>query len=263
MAVGTHLVEEDHLVGEDVGGIPVVVVEVTQLGVQEARWAGRRDHPCRPDLRDVLAGPVHLALPLLNAERLLGALRHLVDHRIPDRTGVLQQVHVDVTELIRQHIEIHRPGVVHVEGGRDAVVDHQRRIADRPVGGRAQRDDHDVQLTLRTAEPVLHRIGGLEEVVKAQHLQRIFQVWHRIVRQQDGGVLVDVLGQQLGVEVVLVQMRDVQIVAVTERVPVQPAVVREREPRREVGRVDPGVAQNAAGRSSYPKAGVADACDLH
>src|ERR1700730_13117059 len=103
---------------------------------------------------------------------------------------------------------------------------------------------------------MLYSIGRLEEVVEPQHLQSIFQIRHRIVRQQDGGVLVDVLGQQLGVEVVLVQMRDVQIVAVTQRVPVQPAVVRERKPRREVRRVAPRVAQNAAGRSIYPTAGV-------
>ncbi len=263
VAVAAHLVEEHHLVGEDVGRVAVVVVEVTQLGVQETRRAGGRDHPGRPDLSDVLTGPVHLALTLLDAERLLGALRHVVDHRVPDGAGVLQHVHVDVTERVGQHVEIDRPRVVHVERRRDAVADHQPRIADRAVGGRAQRDDHDVQLALRAAEPVLHRVGGLEEPVKPQHLQRIFQVRHRIVRQQHDGVLVDVLGQQPGVEVVLVQVRDVQVVAVAQRVPVQAAVVRERKPRREVGRVDPRVAQNAAGRSIDPKAGVADACDLH
>ena len=102
-----------------------------------------------PDLGDVLAGAVHLALPLLGAERLLGARRHVVDHRVPDRAGVLQQVHVDVTELVRQHVQIDRPGVVHVESRCRAVGNHQRRIADRAVGGCAQRDDHDVELALR------------------------------------------------------------------------------------------------------------------
>ena len=99
--------------------------------------------------------------------------------------------------------------------------------------------------------------------MKPQRLQRILQVGHRIVRQQDHGVLVDVLSQQLGVEVVLVQVRDVEVVAVAQAVPVQPAVVREGKPGREVSRVDPGVAQNAAGWSLDPKAGMADACDLH
>jgi hypothetical protein len=40
MSVRAHLVEEHHLVGKDVGRVAVVVVEVTQLGVQKARRAG-------------------------------------------------------------------------------------------------------------------------------------------------------------------------------------------------------------------------------
>lgn len=37
MAVRAHLVQEHHLVRKDVGRIRVVVVEVAQLGIQEAR----------------------------------------------------------------------------------------------------------------------------------------------------------------------------------------------------------------------------------
>jgi hypothetical protein len=37
VACCAHLVEEHHLVGEDVGRVTVVVVEVAQLGVQKAR----------------------------------------------------------------------------------------------------------------------------------------------------------------------------------------------------------------------------------
>src|SRR5690625_3892851 len=62
---------------------------------------------------------------------------------------------------------------------------------------------------------------------------------------------------------VVVQMRDVEVVAVAEAVPVQPAVVREREPGPEVGRVDPRVAQNAARGGVDPKTRVSDAGDLH
>ncbi len=40
MAVRTHLVQEDHLVGKDVGRVAVVVVEVAKLVVEKARWAG-------------------------------------------------------------------------------------------------------------------------------------------------------------------------------------------------------------------------------
>jgi hypothetical protein len=172
-------------------------------------------------------------------------------------------VHVDVTERVRQHVQIHRSGVVHVEGRGDAVGNHQRRIADRAVGGRPQRDDHDVQLALRPADPLPHRIGGLDEPMEPQRLQRVLQVGNRILRQQHHRVFVDMLAQQLGVEVVVVQVRDVQVVAVAQAVPVQAAVVREGKPGREVGRVDPGVAQNAARLGFDPKAGMADACDLH
>ena len=42
--------------------------------------------------------------------------------------------------------------------------------------------------------------------MKTQQLQRIFQIRHWIIRQQDHGILIDVLGQQLRVEVVLMQV---------------------------------------------------------
>lgn len=110
---------------------------------------------------------------------------------------------------------------------------------------------------------MLHRIAGLEESVKAQLLQRVSQVRHGKVRQQDRRVLVDVLGQVLRVEVVLVQVRHVQVVAGAQLVPVQRAVVREREPGGEVGRIDPGVAKDAARLGLDQKSGVAYAGDLH
>ena len=99
--------------------------------------------------------------------------------------------------------------------------------------------------------------------MEAQLLQLALQIGHRIVGQQHDRVLVDVRAQVLRIEVVLVQMRDVEVVAVAERVPVQPAVVGEREPRREVRRVHPGVAQDAPGLRVDPETGVADAGDLH
>ena len=99
MAVRPHLVQEHDLVGEDVGRVAVVVVEFAQLRIQEARRPGRRDHPRCAHLRDVLPAAVHLPLPFLRAERRLGALGHVVDHRVPDRPRVLQHVHVDLAEV--------------------------------------------------------------------------------------------------------------------------------------------------------------------
>ena len=213
MAVCPHLVQEHHLVREDVGRVAVVVVEVAQFGIEEARRAGRRDHPRRADLSDVLAAAVHLALTLLGAERLLGAGRHVVDHRVPDRARVLQHVHVDVAEIGVQHLEVDGPRVVHVEAHGLSVVDHQTGVADRAVGRGAQRDDHHVEVALGPADAVLDRVRRLEEPVKAQLLQFALQVGHRVVGQQHDGVLVDVLAQVLRVEVVAVQVRDVEVVA--------------------------------------------------
>ncbi len=118
MAVRPHLVQEHRLVREDVGRVAVVVIEVAQVGIEEARWASRRDHPRRADLSDVLAAAVHLALTLLGAERLLRPCRHVVDHRIPDRARVLQHVHVDMVEVGVQHVEVDGARVVHVEAHR-------------------------------------------------------------------------------------------------------------------------------------------------
>ncbi len=118
-------------------------------------------------------------------------------------------------------------------------------------------------VALRAADRVLDGIGGLEKAVEAKLFQLALQIGHRVVGQQHDGVLVDVFAQILRIEVVLVQVRDVEVVAVAEGVPVQPAVVGEREPRSEVGRVHPGVAQNASGRCVDPETGVPDARDLH
>ncbi|BDH55213.1 hypothetical protein MTP03_01520 [Tsukamurella sp. PLM1] len=127
----------------------------------------------------------------------------------------------------------------------------------------AQRDDHDVQLALGAADRVLHRVLRLEELREAQLLQLAPQVRDGVVRQEDGGVLVDVLDQVLRVEVVAVQVGDVEVVDVAERLPVQLGVVREREPRREVGRIDPRIAQDGACGGGDVETRVPDAGDLH
>ena len=263
MARSADLVEEDHLVGKDVRRIAVVVVEVAQFGIEEAGRTRGRDHPRRADLGDVLAAAVHLTLALLDAERLLGAGRHVVDHRVPDGAGVLQHVHVDVTEVGVEDVQIDGARVVHVERDGLAVRDDQAGVSDGAVGRGAQRDDHHVEVALRPTQTVLDRVGGLEEPVEAERLERATQVGHREVRQQHHGVLVDVRGQVSRIEVVLVQVADVQVVAVAKAVPVQLTVVRERKPRREVGRVDPRVAEDAPGGGVDPEACMSDTCDLH
>ena len=209
------LFEEHHLVGKDVGRVPVVVVEIAQFRVQEARRSGRRDHPGGPDVGDVLPAAVHPALALLSAEGLLGALRHVVDHRIPDGPGVLRQVDVDTAELRLQAVQRQWPGVVHIEDGGDAVGEDQPGVADRSVGRGAQRDDHHVQIALGAAEAVLDGVLGLQEPMEAQGFQLPLEVGYGEVGQQDHGFLVDVFGEQSRIEVVRMQVRDVEVVAVT------------------------------------------------
>ena len=263
MAVLAHLVQEHQLVREDVRRVAVIVVEVTQFGVQETRWPSGRDDPGGAHLRDVLTAAVHSALPFLGAEGFLGAGRHVVDHWVPDGARVLQHVHVDVPELFGQHVKIDGAGVIHVESRCGAVGYHEAGVADGSVGRSAQRDDHDVQVTLGAADPMLDGVLGLHEGVEPQPLQFAPQIRHRIVGQQYHRVLVDMVGQVLRVVVVLVQMRDVEVVAVPQPVPVQGAVVGVGKPRGEVRRVDPGVAEDAARRRLDKESGVADTGDSH
>ena len=149
-------------------------------------------------------------------------------------------------KLASSNFKIGGSGVVHVERHRFAVRHHQPGVPDRAVGGRAQGDDHQVEVTLGAADAVLHRIGRLEEAVKPQGLQRAPQVGHREVGQQDDGVLVDVGGEVGRVEVIGVEVADVEVVAVAERVPVQGAVVGKRKPGCEIGGIHPRIAENAA-----------------
>ncbi|CDZ88344.1 hypothetical protein RHRU231_40094 [Rhodococcus ruber] len=263
VAVQAHLLEEDHLVGEDVALVAVVVVEVAQRRVEEHRRTGRRDHPRRPDLVDVAAAAVHAALALLLAEVRLGALGDVVDHRVPDRARVLQQVDVDLPEGLEHRVHLDRAGVVHVEHRGLAVRDDETGVADRSVRGCAQGDDHHVQVALGPADGVLDGIGRLEELREPELLELATQVRDREVGQQHRRVLADVLAQVLRVEVILVQVRDVQVVDVAERTPVQLRVVREGEPRREVRGVDPRVAQDRSRFGLNVEPGVSDAGDLH
>lgn len=57
-------------------------------------------------------------------------------------------MHVDLAEVGVHHVEVHRARVVHVERDRLAVVDDQAGVTDRAVGGRAQRDDHHIEVAL-------------------------------------------------------------------------------------------------------------------
>ncbi|CAB4916045.1 unannotated protein [freshwater metagenome] len=261
--VQSHLLEKHHLVREHVGRVAVDVVERAQFVVEETRRARRRNDPRGADLLDVLTRTIHLSLTLLDTEVSLRTRDHVVDHRVPDRARILQHVDVDGTELLGHHVQVHRPRVVHVERDGLPVGHHQAGVADRAVGRRAERDDHDVEITLGPGQRVLDRVGGLVELVEAELLQLVLEIEHRVVRQQHRRVLVDVFGQVLRIEVVLVQVRDVEVIAITQLVPVQARVVGEREPRRVEGRVHPRIAQDAPRLGPNMESRVPHAGDLH
>ena len=138
-----------------------------------------------------------------------------------------------------------RPRVVHVEEARLAVVDDQGRVADRPVRGGDQRLDLERQAVGGVDRAAVLR---LQEAVEAQRLELLAQGVERVGRQDDGGVLVAVRRQPLRVEVVVVQVRHVEVGRVADRLGVDAVVAREGEPRGEEGRVEPRVAQDGRTR---------------
>ena len=82
--------------------------------------------------------------------------------------------------------QVGRAGVVLVEQP-DAVVLHpQRRVADRAVGRRGQRLDHDLQ----AAVELVHLVAdGLEEPGEAELAQLVLELAGRVLRQQHGRLL--------------------------------------------------------------------------
>ena len=70
---------------------------------------------------------------LSRARRVAFAGREVVDDRVPDRAGELDEVRVERAERLEQR-RIPGPGVVLVEHARRAVVEDDRRVAERPVG---------------------------------------------------------------------------------------------------------------------------------
>ena len=88
---------------------------------------------------------------------------------------------VDVAELLEDDVEVDRPGVVHVEHCCLAVGDDEAGVADRAVSGRAQRDDHDVEVALGTADRGLDRVGCLDELGEPELLELALEVGDRVV----------------------------------------------------------------------------------
>ena len=97
-------------------------VEVEQLGVEEARRPGARHDRPGVDRLDVAHRPGELALDLGIDEWPHLAVGHVVDHRVPDRSAVLQPVQVD-RAVGAQRVEVGRAAVVLVDDADVAVAD--------------------------------------------------------------------------------------------------------------------------------------------
>ena len=196
---------------------------------------------------------------LRRANSRFAAFGQVVDHRPPDGAGELREVRVVGAEL-QQLRDVQRVRVVLVDDPRGAVVEGERGVADRAVARPLQRRDHEPQAAV---ELLRDTALGAHEVPEAQLAQLVLELVGGVVRQQDAGVLRDVVAQVDRVEVVAVQVRDVEVVAVPEGVPVQLGVVRERHPRREERRVHPRVAQHAAARGLETHPRVPDSGHPH
>ncbi len=185
-----------------------------------------------------------MSLALELAEGRLGVGRQVVDHRVPDRSRELQQVRVHVTQL-RERGQFRGARVVLVQESNPVDVLHpDRGVPQRAVRGCRHRLDHDLQATIEFDDLL---VGQSPQVRESEVTQFRLHVTGRKVRIQHDGVLADMVSEVLGVEMVPVQVRHVQVVAVPQPVPIQAGVVGEGEPRGEVRGVHPGVTQDGPG----------------
>ncbi len=245
--------EEHRLVGKDVRGITIDVVEREERVIEEGGWTGTREHVRRVDPLDVLAGTRHLVHALLPGEARLEVGRKVVRDRVPDRAGELHDLRVERTEGA-QGVGITRAGVVLVQHTSAAVVENDERIAERAVGRARECED-------RRRETVeVDGLGGAgrHEVLEADGAQLAFEEGHAELGQQHPRVLVDVAGQPGRVEVVEVQVRDVEEVGRRESLRIETVVTREGKPRAEIRRREPRIAQHRAAAGLHEEPDVAE-----
>lgn len=95
VAAALQHVEEYGLVGENARLGSVDHVEVEQIRIKEAWRTCARSDRASADCLDIAHGPSELSVDLGIACEFLCPLFHLVDHRVPDGSGVLQPVEID------------------------------------------------------------------------------------------------------------------------------------------------------------------------
>ena len=108
-----------------------------------------------------------------------------------------------------------------------------------------------------------HEVDALDEPVEPERRELLAQVIERVRRQEHGRVLVDVVAQVARVEVVVMEVRDVQVRRVADPLRIDAVVGRERVPRTEERGVEPGIAQDADAAGLDEEPGLAEEGDLH
>ena len=254
--------EERPLVREDRQLVAADHVEVPQLVVEEGGRPGAGDDGTGVDRLDVSHRPRELALDLGRAQRPLAVVGHVVDHRVPDRTRVLQPMQVD-RAVGAQCRQVGRAAVVLVHQPRDAVGHDHRRVAAGAVGDRDLGVDRDRQPG-RDLE--LLAVDGADELGEPERGERALLLAGRVAGQQDRDVAPQVRAQPGLVVVVGVEVRDVEEVSrldPRQQVVAELVVAREDEPRTEERRDEPRIAQDRPGRRLDQHPGVADRRRAH
>src|SRR5215471_9715064 len=125
-----------------------------------------------------------------------------------------------------ESLDFNRPRVVLVENSNVTIIDDEARVADGPVSrsNEAMKDHlHPVQLQ-RFPVPCLY------ESMEAQVSQRGFQKGKRVVGQENRSVLGHPVSKEDWVEVVVVEMRDVEVRGLLEPPEIEAFIARKWKP---------------------------------
>ena len=157
----------------------------------------------------------HLVDPFLGGETVALGRVEVVDDRVPDRARELEEVRV-VRPEGAQCFRVAGPSVVLVEHRARGVAEHERRIAEGSVGRRRHREDRD----LEAVEVERFAVAGLDEVPEPEPLAAPGEERRGEVGEEHPGALVDVAGEELGIEMVAMEVRHVEEVGPRRSPPV-------------------------------------------
>ena len=239
LTLSLQALNHEALVGEDriVGVVDVIPAE--ELVIEEAGGSRRGDHHTGRNDLDISGCTRELCGAFLLGKRLSGPRRHLIDHRVPDRTAELQEADIDCA-LHQKAIGVCGAAVIQVQEALYAVVDEQRGITNGAVCGGCEGLHDDAEATVAYRDARLR----LDKRMESEPLEGLFELRKRIGGEDDHRILVAVGLEPLRVEVISMQVADVQVISGTQGGMVKLVVSWVWEPARVVRRVEPGVAQD-------------------